>query len=286
MTRTALLIADLEGITGVDTLDALVVGSTAYPAAARRMTDEVAFVARLLRAQGIDRVRISDAHRSGADINLDVAALPDGCEVHVTDDMYGGALLDNVDVVACVGMHASGMSSGFGAHTVSAHTAWFMNGVPVSETQLVQWLAGERGIPVWFSAGDDVLQAELTAVPYVLTKRSRSCRETQSLPLLDVERAFAAVLDASPLHTPAGQGALELRFRHIVEATAAEAAGAVRVSPTTIRIAPQTTFAAQYAEALQAIAATDEVLLASIIGEPGSDEFARNAAAVLDRRWE
>jgi D-aminopeptidase len=249
------------------------------------MTNEVAVVARLLRAQGIDHVRISDAHRSGAAINLDVAALPAFCEVHVTDDMYGGALLDNVDVVACLGMHAAGMSSGYGAHTVAAHTAWFMNGAAVSETQVVQWLAAERGIPLWFSAGDDVLQAQLAGVPYVLTKRSRSCRHTQSLPLLDVQRAFAAVLDAAPVLTRAPQGQLDVRFRRVVEADAAEAAGAVRVSPTTICIARQPTFAAQYTQSLHVIEATDAVVLAAIVGESGSAEFARNAAAILDVPW-
>jgi D-amino peptidase len=284
--KTVLLIADLEGISGVESIEDLVVGAPGYPRAAQRMTDEVALVARLLRTRGVQRVRISDAHRSGAPSNLDPSALPEWCEVRVTDDLYGGALLEGVDAVACVGMHASGTSAGFGAHTVSLHTAWSLGGIELTETRVAQWLAAERGVPLWFSAGDDVLQAQLGDVPFVLTKRSRSRHQTTSLQADEVEAAFGKVLEATPVLASPTRAPLDVRFQRVVEADAAEAAGAARLSPTTIRVEVQETFAAQYESALRFIEPTEAVMLSAIAGLPGTARFARNAAALLVAPWE
>ncbi len=286
--RTVLLIADLEGITGVETIESLVVGGAGYAASARRMTEEVAHVARLMLASGVTRVRISDAHCSGTETNLTSALLPPGCEVHVVDDLYGGALLEGVEAVACVGMHASGTTKGFGAHTVSVNTAWSLGGLPLSETHLVRWLAGERGVPTWFCSGDDVLEAELGgAVPFVRTKHSRSRSEARSLPIAEVERALARVLaeSPSPLVKPP-RAVLEVRFQRVAEAAAAEAAGATRTSPTTISLAPAQTFQQQYDEALRFIEAAEDVMLSQLQGVAGTALFARSASALLVAPWD
>ncbi len=286
--RTVLLVADLEGITGVDTLEALIVGAERYGAAARRMTEEVALVAQLLREAGVEHVRISDAHRSGAETNLDAALLPEGCSVHVTDSMYGGALLDDVEAVACVGMHASGISAGFGAHTVSVNTAWSLDGASINETQLARWLAAERGVPMWFSAGDQVLERELGGVvPFVRTKRSRSRAETTSRGLHLVHRAFRQVVRGPCAPVPkVPRAPLSIRFQREAEADAAVAAGAKRTSATTISVAPRGTFEAQYEEVLRFIGATEAAVLMRIEGLPGTRAFARSAARLITDDWE
>jgi D-amino peptidase len=91
-----------------------------------------------LRAQGFTDVRVSDSHRSGRDApNVDAAALPSGCELRFeSSDPYGGALLDGVSAVACIGMHAAGGTTGFAAHTVQAGVEWRLGGQRISETHL------------------------------------------------------------------------------------------------------------------------------------------------------
>lgn len=284
--RTVLLIADLEGITGVDSLEALVGGGEGADAAVHRMNEEVAFVARLLLEAGVEHVRISDAHRSGAP-NLDPSLLPARTSVHLEDDLYGGALLDGVEAVACVGMHASAQAAGFGAHCVSLSTAWTHGGAPLSETALVRLLAAERGVPLWFSSGDDVLARELGEVPVVITKRSRAVDLTASRPWRDVEQDFRAVVRAAPSAVPdVPRAPLEVRFQTLAEAEAAATRTGRTRQGTRVILETASSFGAQYTEALRLIDAAQDALLARVSGQPGTREFARSAAALFAARWE
>src|SRR5882757_7446666 len=102
--RTALLIADLEGICGVDTLDALAYGGDGHAEACALMTAEVNAAIDGLLAQGFDLVRVSDSHRSGSGApNLSPGQLHDAAELRFTEhDYYGGHLLEGVEAVACL----------------------------------------------------------------------------------------------------------------------------------------------------------------------------------------
>jgi D-amino peptidase len=277
-----LLIADLEGISGVDSLDALLEGAPGYEAAAAAMTREVALVAKRLEARGVESIVVSDAHRSGADTNL--GALPATCEVRVEHDMYGGALLDDVEAICCVGMHAGGASEGFGAHTVSLNTEWRVGEQLLTETHVAQWLAAERGIPLLFSSGDQVLKAQLgPPIPFVQTKVSSGRGETRSFPKAD----FAAVMTKAPAPLPkVPRAPLQLRFQTRAEADAAAEAGGRRITNTVLELEPRDTFQAQYDEALALIDASESALLARIHGDPGTEAFLRNAARLLLDPWE
>lgn len=283
--RRVLLIADLEGVTGVDTLSSLVFCDPGYPAAARRMTEEVAVVAEALLARGVEEVRISDAHRAGAGgSNLDASRLPAGCTVHLVEDMYGGALLDDVEAVCAVGMHASGAAQGFAAHTVALHTAWSLGGQALSETHVARFLAAERGVPFWFSSGDQVLEAELPGLPFVRTKASRSRGETTSRPVDEVSAALRAVV-ATPLPplVPVPDAPLVIRFQRLAEA---EASGGPRVSPTEVQLEPRGSFTAQYLEALRLVEASEDAFAQRLSGRLGTPRFAEAAAALLLEPWD
>lgn len=262
--RTALLIADLEGVAGVDRLEALAFGSEHYPDACARMTKEVNAAIEGLVAQGFGHVRVSDSHRSGSGApNLAPGQLPDAAELRFVDpDAYGGALLDGVDAIACVGMHAAGGTQGFAAHTVDLNTAWLVGGAPVSETELAFWLAAERGVPAVFASGDDVLGAALGArVPFVKTKtaagvdRARSVRDA-----LAPIRAAAGLAPAAFGKPPPGPIVLRLK------------------SGASLRF-DGGSFADRYAAALAAI---PEVEVTEV---PGTREFAKRAAKLLRAPW-
>ena len=286
--RRVLLIADLEGITGIDSVTDLVAGAPGYPAAAVRMTDEVAFVAGLLIARGVGSIVVSDAHRSGAPTNLDSSRLPACCDVRVEDDMYGGRLLDEVEAVVCVGMHALGNSAGFGAHTVSLNTAWTLGSLALTETHVAGLLAAERGVPLWCSAGDDVLEQQLgSGVPFVRTKQALSRGEARSLPQAEVEARLGEVLQRAPAAIPpVPREPLRLRFQRVAEAEAAAQAGGRRISPTELELAPHDTFQRQYDAALALIAAAEDTLLSRVAGFPGTVRFAQNAARLLLEPWD
>ncbi len=281
--KTALLIADLEGIGGVDDPSMLIFGSPGHPEACARMTREVrAAITGLLEA-GYTRIKLSDAHRSGSGApNLSAAELPGDVELFYTDDMYGGPLLDGVDAVACVGMHAAGGTQGFGAHTVELHTAWYAGERALSETDLAIALAAERGIPTLYSAGDDVLGQSLEGrLHFVCTKQSRDTASTTSHELARTEELLRLAGHRSPQRPePPPPPRLLLRFKGSDFADAATEAGARRISACTVEI-EGATFGAAYDEALRVASATSSLLGAHLEGEFGTSAFTASAVRLL-----
>jgi D-amino peptidase len=281
--KTALLIADLEGIGGVDDPSMLVFGSPGHPEACAHMTREVrAAITGLLEA-GYTRIKLSDAHRSGSGApNLSPAELPKGVELFYTDDMYGGPLLDGVDAVACVGMHAAGGTQGFGAHTVEIHTAWYAGERALSETDIAMALAAERGIPTLYSAGDDVLGQSLNdRLHFVCTKQSRGPAHTVSIELARIEESLRLAGHVSPRRPePPPPPRLLLRFKGSDFADAATEAGARRISASTVEI-EGTTFSAAYQEALRVASATSALLGSYLKDVPGTSAFTASAVKLL-----
>lgn len=213
--KTALLIADLEGVAGVDRLEALAFGGEHHAEACARMTDEVNAVIAGLVGQGFTHVRVSDSHRSGSGApNLAPGQLPDVAELRYVDpDMYGGSLLEGVDAICCVGMHAAGGTTGFAAHTVELHAEWRLGGKRVSETEIAIWLAAERGVPAIFASGDDVLGASVAGlVPFVKTKTAKGVGEARSASGVRAALKKAAGVRPGAVGK-APDGPLQLRFR-------------------------------------------------------------------------
>lgn len=262
--KTALLIADLEGIAGVDHLEALAFGGDRYPDACAKMTLEVNAAIEGLHAAGYGHVRVSDSHRSGSGApNLAPHQLPDGAELRCVDpDPYGGPLLDGVDAVCCVGMHAAGGTNGFAAHTVQLHTQWLVGGKPASETELVYWLAAERGVPAIFTSGDDVLQQAVgTIAGFVRTKVATGLEGARSV--AGVPALLRAAAASAPVKlAPAPSGPLVLRLKN-----------GARLS------FDGPTFAGRYLAALKAI---PDVEVEEV---PGTRAFAKRAAKLLVERW-
>jgi D-amino peptidase len=258
--RTALLIVDLEGIAGVDTLDALASGGHGYSEACARMRQEVNAAIEGLVSQGFDQVRVSDSHRSGSGVpNLSPALLHPAGELHFVDpDSYGGPLLDDVEAVACVGMHAAAGTNGFAAHTVGIHCAWVLDGRPISETELAWWLAADRGVKAVFASGDDVLGAAVRGLaPYVTTKLSQAIDTALSnIGVLDVLRNTAATAPCSVKKAPPGP--ITLRFKSEAQAAAA-ATVAFRTSAFECEVNGKS-FTDRYLAALRAVVATEGVL--------------------------
>ncbi len=282
MMRRALLIADLEGVAGVDSVRDLALGGAGYLAAREKMTREVNACVEGLVAAGFEQVRVSDAHDCGSgEANLLAPLLHPACELRYEPvDSFGGALLDRVQAVACVGMHAGAGTPGFAAHTVRPHVAFRWGGRELDETRIAFWLAAERGVPALYSAGDDVL-AGSAGPGFVLTKRAVSGAEAKSLPEAEVWqklRRAGGTPDGWPEVPRARE--LVLRFKRAAWADAAEKAGAPRVGPVEVAV-PGDGFTQCYERALELFAATDEVLLAEVPSPPGTPGFAEEAARLL-----
>lgn len=282
--KTALLVADLEGIVGVDALEALAFGGLGHRGACAAMLREVNHCAEALAARGYQTVRVSDSHRSGSgESNLERAELHPSIELVYTDpDYYGGALLDGVSAVACVGMHAAARTHGFAAHTVQIHCSWSLGGREVSESDLALWLAAERKIPFLFTAGDDVLCASFSrSAPAVLTKRSTAPDTTKSLGWPDVAQALTAAAGAAPIRASAPSEPIVLRFKtHAQAELAAGTKGLKRTSALTFE-ARKGTFTARYHASIEACEAAAAALSDEVHSFPGTRAFAADAQRLL-----
>jgi D-amino peptidase len=283
--KTALLIADLEGIGGVDDMSMLIFGNPGYPAACAQMTREVRAAILGLQEAGYTRIKLSDTHLAGTgEPNVSLAELPDGVELFYIDDGYGGPLLDGVDAVACVGMHSAGGTAGFGAHTVAIHTAWYAGEHALSETEIAMALAAERGIPTLYSTGDDVLgQALGDRLHFVCTKKSRGPTTTESFEFPHIEQALrlaGRVTPRAPAPPPAPR--LLLRFKGSDFADAATEAGGRRVSDSTVEIVGDT-FGAAYQEALRVTDASTALMEAHLEELPGSSAFTASVVRLLTK---
>ena len=287
MVRTALLVADMEGVAGVDRAEDLAFGGRGHSEACARMTEEVVVAGRALQAAGWGRVRVSDSHRSGSDRpNVDAAALPPGVELAWTEDAYAPALFEDVGAVACLGMHAAGVAPGFGAHTVSVHASLRAGFRPLSETDVVLGLAAELGVGVLFASGDDVLGRALAGrVPYVETKRALSVTRARSAPAAAVRRALAAAARRAPASAGAPPaGPLCVEFKDPAPAAWLRPGPTLVVRGRTARVRAES-FGARYRLALRAVDDSAAALVPDLDGPPGTEAFARSVAALLGRRF-
>lgn len=251
---TALLIADLEGVAGVDQLEALAAGSTRYSIACERLTAEVnAAVCGLLRA-GFTQVVVSDSHRSGGSHpNVLAQKLHPQAELVWEEDPYAEHLFAHVGAVICLGMHAAAGTAGFASHTLYPHCGVFAGKRALSETDLVLALARQHRVPVVFVSGDDVLARSLQGVRYVRTKRALSPSAAVSKEPTVVLAALARAAEQPPQEAPAApKGALSLRFKSVWQAARAERAGGHRVDEVTVRVAGES-FVGRYRNALRVL---------------------------------
>lgn len=284
--RRLLLIADMEGVAGIDRLGQVIAGTAEYEAACALLTAEVnAAVAGFIEA-GYDEILVSDSHRGGAaGSNVIAQRLHPRARLTWSGDAYAAGLFSEVDAVACIGMHARAGTQGFIAHTVNIHCEWRHDGAPLSETGIVMALAGEAGIPMAFVAGDDVLCAELNGrVALVETKASLNPLQSRSLDPVQVcvslrEAAAGAVPGAQPKPVP---GAVEICFKSRWQADWAQRLGAHRRSVYGVRI-EGANFRACYERAEQLVEATVGPVIAAVRGAPGSETLLEDAAEVISR---
>jgi D-amino peptidase len=234
-----LLLVDLEGVVGVDQVGDLIEGQPGFPRAQVLLASEITAACDGLRrgATGAGEIVISDSHHGGGptvDPRM-LAGLGPGVRVHRGDDDYGAALLEEVQAVACLGMHAG--ARGFAPHTLDLTCVWELDGQPLSEADLLLGVAAERGLPAVFLAGDDALDPR--GLPFVPTKTALSPVAARSRPLLDVLGEIRRAAGGKPVPSPAlpAGAPLAVRFRSRWMAERAEQIGHRRLDETAVAIA-------------------------------------------------
>ena len=187
-----LIYHDMEGLAGQDDPMSFEFGKEAYDAYGRELlTADVNAVIAGLFDGGADEVHVVDGHGSGnPDPDLLLEKLDPRAVMTFRDepfDAYGDLPEPGVfDAVAVVGMHAKTGSGGFASHTFTLGMDIIMNGMSITETELIGFSWGRVGVPVIFASGDDRLANDLTTMPwieYVTVKRATSASTAELRPV-------------------------------------------------------------------------------------------------------
>jgi D-amino peptidase len=185
--KKALIVYDMEGVTGADTAGDYDTDSPDYARVRQSLTDDINAVVEGLKKAGVTEIVISDCHASGNALEPDylMAQIPAGARFDMRDKPYDPYVIvdKSYDAMVMVGMHAySGSKGGFTPHTYFGTVQWEMNGLKMSETSEVAFSAASIGIPLILVSGDDVHKAqvaEFSKAEYVVTKKALSSTKAE-----------------------------------------------------------------------------------------------------------
>jgi D-amino peptidase len=183
--------ADMEGITGVASVDQLGPGSFEYERAREWMTGEVLAAIQGARDAGATEFVVSDSHGNGESLLID--RFPADVPVTIIRSFPRPlGMMEGIDstfaAVMFIGYHASTSSTtGVRAHTISSAllTRISLNGISMSEAGINAAIAAQYGVPVVMLTGDDAIVAEtksrLGPVEGVVVKRAIGFHSTATI---------------------------------------------------------------------------------------------------------
>ena len=207
-----LILHDMEGLSGEDDWRQFIFGYEQYLKGRQLLTDDVNATIEGLAAAGATKIDIVDGHGSGnqePDLLLD--KLDKRAQLIYRDrpfDPYVDMQERNVyDAVALVGMHAKPGSGGFVAHTYTGGMEFWMNGMSLSEPEIIGYSWARVNVPVIFVAGDEVLGKKdlATTMPwieFVATKRGTSSSTADLFPLDSVHANMRAAAERALKNLP------------------------------------------------------------------------------------
>jgi D-amino peptidase len=159
--------ADIEGISGVVSLEQCDQVSREYQRARHLMTSELSAAVAGAIAGGAQEVLVNDGH--GGKKNLVIEELDPRARL-VTGDPKPLTMMAGIDRsfagAMLVGYHSRACSRGVLNHTVSGRIRRFtVNGREVGEAGMNAGIAGYFGVPVIMVSGDDILEQEVRDFP-------------------------------------------------------------------------------------------------------------------------
>jgi D-amino peptidase len=196
-TPRILVIYDMEGVSGIDHESMTDFGSDDYEKGREFLTSDVNAAIRGLFAGGAGSVWVQDGHGSGnsdePDILLDQMDERASFDFREREyDPYSTGLDGSIDAIVCIGMHARAGSDGFLAHTYTLEPAFRVNGVEITETQIIALSGARWGLPVIMTSGDDVLgeqlASELPDLQYAVVKKAASRAKAEPASQEEVQR--------------------------------------------------------------------------------------------------
>ncbi len=157
--ESALILADIEGITGVFDKQQCKPGTSAWRAARSLITADVNAAIHGLKAAGVGRIFVRDMHGTG--FNILSEKIEDGVQCLQGHHWKPVPLLGTIPDAACaimIGWHAGpDQQTGFSPHIFhKCIRSLKIDNVPVTEVELFAAVLGEYHIPVTFLTADKI----------------------------------------------------------------------------------------------------------------------------------
>jgi D-amino peptidase len=191
------LMVDAEGLCGIHLASQVMPDGCLYQEFRRMMTEEVNVCVEGLKAGGVSRIMVRDAHASGNNVLWPLlTALADGCVMgnSCAVRMPG---LEECDAVVLLGYHAmAGTGQAVLEHTMSSRhwQNFWINGRKCGEIAIDAAVAGTMGKPVILVSGDDKACAEAELfLPGVVTAAVKKGLSAEGAIHLPKERAYELI---------------------------------------------------------------------------------------------
>ena len=195
--KSALILTDLEGISGVSVIDAIPTGTPLYLDACEKLMGDTNAAACALFDAGAETVYVLDGHGSGNNFikgMLDIRAV----QVTIADLAW---VINEVSCVVLVGMHAmAGTMTAFLDHTQNSAKIhrYFYNGERIGEMSQAGFFAGYFGVPVVMASGDLAACREAEAfIPGIHTAVVKTALKRNLADCLPLDEARARIYEAT-----------------------------------------------------------------------------------------
>ena len=176
---TVLIMADLEGISGVYTREQVLPSQSRFNEGRKFLTKDINVCAAALKAAGVDKVYVRDCHGGSYallwdEVSEDVDLVISGL---LRDERF--PFIDEIDAVILFGYHAmAGTAKGLLEHTFSSMSVqnYYLNGEQVGEIAFDAAILGEYETPVIMVSGDtNVCKEAKEFLPWVATAEVKAC---------------------------------------------------------------------------------------------------------------
>ena len=191
-----LIMVDMEGISGICRSSQVMSDGAHYQQGRKYYTWDVNACVKGCFAGGAKKVVVRDAHSSGH--HLIWEDLDERAEyIQGNSRMERLPLIDEMDAVILLGYHAmAGTPQAVLEHTMSSKT-WqncWINGKKSGELAIDGIIAGEHGVPVIMTSGDDKLCKEASeTIKGIVTAEVKKGLDVEGAILLSKEKAHAVI---------------------------------------------------------------------------------------------
>jgi D-amino peptidase len=199
----AFVIADMEGISGIDTIKQInpFGEPRPYQEGCRLMAGDVNAAAEGLLAGGVESVHARDLHLMRNNLRAE-DLIPN---VTLLQELLEDRLAEEYALAVLVGLHRRADNSGFLSHTLMPDMQVRINGQVVGEAELLAWWLGALGVPVAVLSGEagGLAEAErkLPDILTVPTKESLSKGSARCLPVEAVHSALHRACRKAAMHS-------------------------------------------------------------------------------------